>query len=75
MESNDVTLGERASKLCASLGIPENALQKARSGSISEHEGREFLIVIGELPDGRSVRMMCRFDRTNHIVTFRTLDA
>jgi hypothetical protein len=75
MASNQVTLGETASKLCARTDISENALRSARAGSVSEHEGREYLVVIGELPDGRSVRMSCRFDRPYHIVTFRPLES
>lgn len=74
MASNQVTLGESATKTCLRVGIAENDLRKARAGSVSEHEGREYLVVIGELSDGRSVRMMCRFDRPHHIVTFRFLD-
>jgi hypothetical protein len=68
-----VTLSERATILCQRLGIPESALKKARSGPVSTHEGREYFIVIGTLPDGRSVRMQCRHDRRNHIVSFRPL--
>lgn len=73
MKGNQVTLGERAERLCAQLGISENDIRRVRSKSVSIHEGREYLIVIGELPDGRSVRMSCRYDRPNHVVTFRPL--
>jgi hypothetical protein len=73
MRPSDVSLGERALSLCGRLGIPETDLRTARCGTVSTHEGAQYLIVIGDLPDGRSVRMLCRHDRPNHIVTFRPL--
>jgi hypothetical protein len=55
------------------LGIAESWLKQARCGAVSTHEGREYFIVIGSLPDGRSVRMQCRHDRRHHIVSFRPI--
>jgi hypothetical protein len=71
MRSQDVTLGEGARRMCPRLGIAESDVRDARAGSISEHDSPEYLIVMGELPDGRSVRMMCRHDMPWHVVSFR----
>lgn len=73
MEPSDVTLSERARNLCGQLGITEADVRMARCGNVSTHEGAQYLVVLGELADGRTIRMLCRYDRTNHIVTFRPL--
>lgn len=73
MRPDEVTLGEGARRTSKQLGVPEDAVRRARSGAISSYDGREYLTVVGELPDGRSIRMNCRFDRPNHIVSFRPL--
>jgi hypothetical protein len=73
MDVDRVTLSERAQKLCAQHGIAESDLKIARASEVSSYEGREYWVVIGELPDGRSVRMSCQHGRTGHIVTFRPL--
>lgn len=66
-----VSLSDRSRKLCEQLGVPENVLKAARSGSVSETEGSQYLIVWGELPDGRRVRMMCSYANRGYIVTWR----
>lgn len=71
MKASDVTLSERAIHLCRQFGISVNDAKNARSQATSTYEGREFLVVIGPLPDGRSLRMNCRHDRPEHIVSFR----
>jgi hypothetical protein len=71
MEISDVTLGESARRWCQRLGVPESDLKSARAGSVTTYEGTQYLIVTGELPDGRAIRMQCRHDRSNHIVSFR----
>jgi hypothetical protein len=73
MRADEVTLGERALTVCQQLGIPPNDAKNARSTASSTYEGREYLIVIGQLTDGRSIRMMCRHDRPEHIVSLRPL--
>jgi hypothetical protein len=73
MRADDVTLGERALAMCVQLGIDPHDAKKARSDATSTYDGREFMIVIGPLPDGRLIRMMCRYDRPYHVVTFRPL--
>jgi hypothetical protein len=73
MKPSDVTLGERARSLCSQLGVTEEDVRMARCGDISTHEGTQYLVVLGELADGRTIRMLCRYDRPNHIVTFRPL--
>jgi hypothetical protein len=73
MRADDVTLGERALSLCEQLGISVNDAKNARSSANSTYPAPEFLMVIGTLPDGRSIRMWCRHDRPAHIVSFRPL--
>lgn len=67
----NVTLSERASALLGQFGLAERDLKRARAGSVSEHDTPQYLVVHGDLPGGGSVRMLCRFDRPCHIVTFR----
>lgn len=73
MNPSDVILSRRAQALCAQLGISQGDLRKARAGPTSGWEGREYYVVTGELPDGRSVRMSCRHDHRHYIVTFRPI--
>ena len=73
MRADEVTLGERALALCEQLGIAPNDARNARSEASSTYPGAEYLVVIGQLPDGRSIRMLCRHDRPQHIVTFRPM--
>lgn len=73
MRPDEVTLGEAARHLCRRLGRPETDIQAARSGSGSVFQGREYLIVVGEAPDGRTIRMACRHDRPHHVITWREL--
>lgn len=73
VQATNVTLGERARELCRLYGIDESAIKQARAGSQSVYEGREYLIISGELPDGSAIRLSCQYDRSNHVVTFRPL--
>jgi hypothetical protein len=66
-----VTLSERAKALLGQFGLTERDLKRARAGSVSSSETPQYLVVHGDLPDGRTVRMLCRFDLPCHIVTFR----
>jgi hypothetical protein len=75
MRQQDVTLGESALHWCTRLGISETDVKAARAGSISQYEGREYLIVTGELSDGTAIRLKCRFDRPGHVVSFRPVGA
>lgn len=68
-----VTLGDRARKFAAQIGVSEQELKAARAGSTSETEGNQYLVVWAELPDGRRIRMLCPFHIPCHIVTFRPL--
>jgi hypothetical protein len=71
--SSNVTLSENARRLCAKLGVPESGIKQARAGSTGETERPEWLVVYGELPDGRRVRMMCPHHIPHHVVTWRPL--
>lgn len=66
-----VTLSERARRFAAQIGLSEGDLKRARAGSVSATEGTQFLVVWGELPDGRRVRMLCPHHIPCHVVSFR----
>lgn len=71
MRPSDVTMGDRATKLCSEFGVSLQELKFARVNSSASYEGREFLIVHGVTSDGRTLRMACRHDMPTHIVSFR----
>lgn len=74
METNDVSLGPVAMRFCERLGVPPNALRAARAGhSVTISAREDWLVVHGELPDGRAVRMHCRHDLPSYVSSFRLL--
>jgi len=70
-KESSVTLSERARSLLDQFGLVERDLKRARAGSASIAESPRYLVIRGDLPDGRSVRMLCSFANPCHIVTFR----
>lgn len=66
-----VSLSERSMSLLDQFGLTERDLKRARSGSVSINENPQYLVVRGDLPDGRGVRMTCSVKLPCYIVTFR----
>lgn len=71
MRPDDVTLSDAARRACSRVGVAEADVKSARAGSVSITESPEWLIVYGELPDGRRARMACPHHIPNHIVSWR----
>jgi hypothetical protein len=74
MDAKHITLGDAARAQCGRFGVEESAIKIARAGSVTVQEGREYIIVYGELPDGRRVRMCCQYGLEHHVVTFRPVE-
>lgn len=73
MDVNQITLGGGASQWAAQLGIPESEVRTARATATSASDGLEFLVILGALPDGRRVRMLCPRGFPHHVVSFRLI--
>lgn len=71
MTPADVTLSLRAAATCDRLGIDEREVRRARAGTASEREQPRWLVVYGELADGRAIVMNCRHDRPWHVDAVR----
>lgn len=71
MIPSDVTLSPGARATCSRLGVPEPALQRARVASASEMEQPTYLVIYGQLEDGRTILMSCQHDRPWHIISVR----
>jgi hypothetical protein len=71
--ANEVILGGAAKAFAKRIGIAEEDVKAARVGPVSDLGGREWLILLGTLPDGRSVRLTCRFDEPFYISSFRPI--
>lgn len=71
MQADEVILGGSAKAFAKRIGVPEEDVKLARVGAVSDLGGNEFLILLGTLPDGRSVRMLCRHDIPAYVVSFR----
>ena len=67
MTTASVTLSCRARAACARLGIAEPVAKRARAGGVATHETPRFLVVMGDLPDGRAVRMECSPARPEYV--------
>jgi hypothetical protein len=67
MNATDVTLSPGALASCERLGIDEIAIRRARADSVSEFARPAYLVVIGQLPDGRTIRLSCRHDLPKHV--------
>jgi hypothetical protein len=65
-----VTLSAGALAACDRLHVNEMAVRRARARPVSEHERPMYLVVQGELEDGRTVSMSCQHDRPWHVLTF-----
>lgn len=73
VDLQDVILGGAAKAFAKRIGLAEADLKTARLGPVSDLGGREYMILLGTLPDGRSVHMKCRFDEPLYIASFRPL--
>lgn len=67
MRAADVTLSPRALDACGRLGLTVTEVQRARAVNVSEREQPSWLVIYGELPDGRAIVMHCRHDRPWHV--------
>lgn len=64
-----VTLSPAARAQAARLGVSEIGIRRARARSVSEHDRPMYLVVDGELEDGRHVRMSCLHSLPSHVVS------
>lgn len=71
VRSRDVTLGPGARAAAERFGIQESGLKLARALSYSTNDMPQYLVVIGQLPDGRRVQMSCLHETPGHIVSVR----
>lgn len=71
MTPRDITLSCLARATAERLGLDELVVKRCRAASTSSHEQPGFLVVNGQLPDGRVLRMHCRHDQPAHIVSLR----
>jgi hypothetical protein len=70
MRPADVTLSPRALAACRRLGASELEVREARARGASR-EQPAWLVVYGELRDGRRVVMSCQHDRPWHVDALR----
>jgi len=68
---DEVILGGAAKAYAKRVGLVEDDVKAALCGSVSDLEGTAYRILLGTLPDGRSVRFKCRYDLPNYVVSFR----
>jgi hypothetical protein len=73
MRAGKVIIGGRAKAFAKRIGVSEADLEAARLGPVADLGGNEYMILHGDLPDGRSVRMLCRYDEPYYIASFRPL--
>jgi hypothetical protein len=71
VDAEDVILGGAAKAFAKRVGITEREVKEARAGEVSDLGGIEFRILLGTLSDGRTIRMLCRFDLPHYISSFR----
>lgn len=71
MTYNDITLSPGARATCQRLGITEVDVRRARAGECSELEQPQYLVLYGELGDGRPIVMSCQHDRPWHVISVR----
>lgn len=74
MSQRDITTGGLADRRLQQLGLTRGDIAAALYGPGSRHEGREFMIKDGVLPDGRRVRLYCQYGREQHVVKFHIVD-
>jgi hypothetical protein len=73
MQADEVILGGEAKAFAKRIGLPETDVREARASAVSELGGTAYMILQGTLPDGRSVRLVCRYDLPHYVVSFRPL--
>jgi hypothetical protein len=73
MNADEVTLGGAAVAYAMRAGLSISDVKEARAGSVSELGGSEYKILIGTIPDGRSIRLVCRYDVPGNVVTCRLI--
>jgi len=71
MTPADATLSPRALAASARLGVSERQVRRARARNVSSRDRPRWLVVYGELADGRKIVMHCRHDRPWHIDALR----
>ena len=67
----EVTLSDAARSAAERHGIPANEVRMARALSVSTHSTPEWVVAIGQLRDGRRVRMCCSHELPSHVVSLR----
>lgn len=71
MQADEIILGGAAKAYAKRVSVAEAEVKSALAGPVSDLGGNEFRILLGTLPDGRSVRFKCRHDLPSYIVSFR----